>query len=657
MKLLTASFLILLSATSVFSQENFPFGQVNLTDLTMTAYPADTMAAALVLNEFGDASIENRNEIVLVYKHHVRMKMLKNKGLEYANVSIPLFRRDERVEKIVSIKASSFNIEEGYVKEMKINPKEVFTETADKNWQIKKFAIPNVRVGTVIEYEFEMESPYLFNFRPWSFQTELPKLYSEFRATIPGNWRYNISLRGLLPLKKNETELLRDYFSTASGKADCARYNWAMENVPAFYEEEYMTSKHNFLSAINFELMHIQYFDGRIDRITKEWRDVEQELRTADNFGVQLRRGKDVVNSAIENVIATEKDPLQKAQKIFDFIRHWYDWNDKTSKYTDIGIKKAFDQRKGNVADINLSLIAALRYGGLNVEPMILSTRDNGLPLELFPVLSDFNYVIAKVNIGDKAYLLDATDDFLPFGLLPIRCLNGKGRVLGEKESYWYEIKPTERSKIVSMINLVISPEGKVSGTMRHQYSGYRGATKRSEILASHPSVEAYVRELKTATTDMDIEDCQLQHLDDISKPLTETITFQLDDFDFGTARSFLLNPFLAGRWMKNPFHLEERLFPVDFGVAREELSVVTIEFPPNLQPMDLPGNVALALPANGGRFLYGVQVSGSKVTLNSSLVIARPIFNSQEYPALKETFNRIVKSQGTDLVFTKVGN
>ena len=79
------------------------------------------------------------------------------------------------------------------------------------------------------------------------------------------------------------------------------------------------------------------------------------------------------------------------------------------------------------------------------------------------------------------------------------------------------------------------------------------------------------------------------------------------------------------------------------------------IDLPANLKLTDFPEKAALALPANGGKFLFNAQVVGSRVLVNSSLVINRPIFTSEEYPSLKEFFNRVVRSQNTDLVFEKV--
>lgn len=124
---------------------------------------------------------------------------------------------------------------------------------------------------------------------------------------------------------------------------------------------------------------------------------------------------------------------LVKAKKIYEFIKGWYRWNEMYGWHSALEIKKAFESKTENVSDINLSLIAALKYADIPVALMLLSTRRNGMPTELYPVLSEFNYVIAKVSIPDKICLLDATDPYLSFGLIPIRCLNGKGRVFGEK--------------------------------------------------------------------------------------------------------------------------------------------------------------------------------------------------------------------------------
>ncbi|HEY9045438.1 MAG TPA: hypothetical protein VIN08_06060 [Ohtaekwangia sp.] len=643
---------VVISATA--QDHGFPFGQVTYRELDITGYEKDTSAVAVVLNEFGEAYIDNGNYHNLLFEYHTKIKILKRQGIEKGTIEIPLYKGESKIELIRSIKASSFNYENGSMKETKLDSKNIFKENFNKRWDVAKFAIPNVRVGSVIDVMYVIESPFIFNFRNWEFQDDIPKMKSEYWASIPGNFVFNISLKGYLKLSKNENEVVRDCFSPGGGNvANCARFKWGMENIPAFKEEEYMTAKSNLLSMINFELSEVNYFDGRTDKITKEWKDVEEELRKDDKFGVQLKRGKDIVDEHVTLLVAGETDPLNKAKKVYDFIKSWYRWDDVYGMMSEFGIKKAFDKQSGNVGDINLSLVAALKYAGLNVEPVILSTRDNGFPTELHPVLSDFNYVVAKLNVNDKVYLLDATDDFLPFGLIAKQCLNGKGRVLGEKESYWYELKPGEKSKQITMISLKLGDDGVFTGTIQASFTGYEALAKRKEIYRAG-SEQGFITELSKKMTDLEIKNYKIENAEELSKPLVLKLDIEMSGYGNMNASNLLFSPFIIGKWQQNPFKSAERLYPVDFGVSPDESLILNLEYPGNYEVIELPQKVGLALPNSGGRYLYEVQNVGNRLTLNSSLQISRTFFSSEEYHFIKELFNRVIATQQADLIFRK---
>jgi hypothetical protein len=459
---------------------------------------------------------------------------------------------------------------------------------------------------------------------------------------------YNVSLRGFFKLSKQESELVRLCFLTA----DCSRLKYGMKNIPAFYEEEFMTAKENFLSAISFELSQINYFDGRKDKITQEWKDADEELRQSAKFGLQIKRGKDIVDDHVEQLIAGETDPLLKAKKIYDFIKGWYKWNDVYGEYSEFGIKKSFVSKTGNVGDINLSLIAALRYAEVPVEPMLLSTRQNGLVTDIYPVLSEFNYVVAKVTINGKIYLLDATDDFHPFGLIPERCLNGKGRVIGDKESYWFDIKPTDKEKTTTVLTLQLSDDGIIKGSIQYLYAGYKAVSQRKKIY-KFSSVEEFIGDFKNKNQDLNISDFKIENVDDISKPLIFKLNVEFGDGIYG-GDHFLFNPFITDQWQRNPFKSAERLYPVDFGAPLEEIMILTLDYPAGYEVDGLPNKVGLSLPQGGGRFIFDIQNSMNKLSVNNSLLIAKPVFTSQEYHYLKEIFNNVLAVQQTELVFKK---
>jgi hypothetical protein len=643
-------FVVLISlslTTSAQEITGFPFGKTSYSDLEFNEYKADTSAGAVVINEFGEAFVENRNDHNIIFQYHVKIKILKKHALDAADFEIPLYRNETKSEKLRSVKASSFNIENGSMREVRLEDKNVFTE--DKgHYDLKKFAVPNVRVGSVIEVAYEIESPFFFNFRSWEFQSEYPKIYSEYWATIPANYVYNITLKGFLKPIKNESERVIGCFGTGGG-ADCARYKFAMEFIPAFIIEEYMTAPSNFISAVNFELSEVIQLDGHRDKMTSQWKDAELEMKRNDKFGVQLKRGKDIAD-LIGPLIAGETDSLVIAKKVYNFVRDWYRWNEGYGMFSEFGIRKAFDTKTGNIGDINLSLITALRFAGLYTNPVILSTRKNGLPTDLHPVLSDFNYVVARVTINKKSFLLDASDDFYPFGLLPERCLNGKGRVLTEEGSSWVELRPANKRKSITNIILKLDSTGSLKGTTKTTYIGYEAVNMRKEIFEFNDEAE-YIKDLKNNEKEFEIENVTIENYSDLESPLIKKMEINIPAAASGN-NSFLFNPFLENRWTKNPFKANERLYPVDFGPPLEEIVSITIQYPQGYEIANLPEKTIVTLPNSSGRFALEYSNVDRVFKLSSSLMIVKSVFFSPEYPQLKEMFNVVTQIQNSDLLF-----
>jgi hypothetical protein len=658
-RFLSLTVFLVSTLTALAQERGFEFGKITHKELQMTHYDRDSSAVAVVLHEFGDARIEN-TEYQLVFDHHIKIKILKKDGLDKANFVIPLYKSDgSRLEKLLSVQASTFNYENGFIKETKFDERNILTEKINDNWSEKKIILSDVRVGSVIEIIYTTQSPFIFNFKKWEYQSDIPKIQSEYWAKIPGNYIYNIALRGFQKLSKNENAILKECIKVGSGyaggySADCIQYKFGMKDIPAFVEEEYVTSKANFLSAINFELSEVRHFDGRIDKITKEWKDADVEIRTDENLGQQLKKGKDIYQ-AVEPQLVGMSDPLAKAKKIYHFLNTWYVWDEYNRAFSRDGIKKAFDRKTGSSADINLALIAALRYADFDVEAVLLSTRANGVVTELHPVLSEFNYVIAKLNIGDTHYLLDATDAYLPFGTLAEKCLNGKGRAFPEKKpSYWIDLKPIEKYKLLTMLNLTMQPTGVFTGTLERTYYGYRAIQKRKDI-ASFNSTDAYVTNLEKELKNTDILSHSFKGTDVPEGNVTEKFEIEMEVFDGLDHANLLLNPFgFSGRMSKNPFKSSERLYPVDFGMQQEHTVLLTITYPESFSLISKPDKNALALPNNGGKFLFDVSDTGSKVIMSYTVALSKPVYTSEEYNYLKEFYSRIISVQNTDWIFRK---
>lgn len=644
----------LISFYSASAQDNgFAYGQVSLSQLAATGYSRDTSANAVVLREFGEAYVSPDEDRGLIFQHHYLIKILKTDGLDRANISIPLRKGETKNQELLSIQATAYNLNNNAIQQTSVNARSILTENKNKYWNEKKLTIPNVRVGSIIEVQYSIDDPFFFyNFHTWEFQGDIPKVLSEYWATIPGNYLYNISWRGNLSFTKNESELIKECYTPGAYKADCGRYKFAIENIPAFKEEGFMTAKSDFLSAIYFELSEVRYFDGRVDRITKEWKDADIEIRNHPKIGNQLKKGKDIIGS-IEAELESIADPLQKAKRIYSFINSSFLWNEYMGIVSDDGIKKAFDKKTGSIADINLALVAALREANLDAELSLLSTRKNGILTELHPVITDFNYIVAKVNINGKSYLADASDPHLPFGMLPFHCLNGKARIFPEKgPSYWHEIVPAEKFKEVTLMDLALQPNGSLKGKLEHAYYGYDAYDKRTDF-AAFTSAEEYRNHLEKTMKLVTVNSLEVTGTHADEPKMIHKLDVEIEALE-QLGEGFLLNPFFMDKMKTNPFNLSERQYPVNFGAPHEYTFVISLAYPENFVLAEKPGKVALSLPAGGGRFLFDVVETGSKATLTYSLTLARPVYHPQEYEYLKELFNRAIQVQNTDWLFKK---
>lgn len=637
-------------ATLSFCQQyDAPFGVVHPAEFSN--HSAEGEPEAIVLNEFGETYFgEGDGRLYLIV--HKKIKLLRKEGLEQANIVLYLGKGKSGREELVSVEGVTHVLDNGSVISVPMGRKSVFRQN-NLDFEKISFTLPNANVGSIIEFRYTLSTPFILNLWPWEFQSSIPKVNSEFWAKIPGNYVYNASLRGALKLTKNDSELIRSCFGSGSAMADCSLLKFGMTNIPAFKEEEFMTAKRNFLSAIRFELSEIKYFDGRVDKVTKEWKDVADEMYENELFGSQVKKARNMLDSKVKEQTLGLGNPLNKAKRIYAWIRDSYQWNENLGKYTDLGVKSAWELKKGNVADINLSLLGALQSAGLDALPVILSTRANGLPGSLYPVLSEFNYVIVHLKTDHGIFLLDATDPFLPFGMIPERCLNGKGRLLSKRSAEEIDIVLKEKTRIIFSYDLKLDEHGKISGHAEVMSYGYAGADKRRTI-SSYTSESAYAKMLTEKWMLNEVHEYKVENLTDFDKPLKEEIELSFHDHDASDATRVYFNPFVTSRWSKNPFNLPSRSFPVDFGIAQEETTVVNLEFHPSFKLDEIMKSTATATPDKSAIFRLNATALGNKISIVYSVSLNRAVYDATEYLALKGLFEQIVQTKQNDLVFVK---
>lgn len=648
MKILITAGIVLCSFLA--SAQDFTFGRPTSEEVELKKYAKDTSANAVVLNEFGTAYISNQNGN-LIFEYHVRIKIFNSRGFEHGNVEIPVRISDaNNFETIRDIKAITFYPDENHaIRSSTLDAKQIFKEKkAGKYYDLTKFALPNLRDNCIIEYSYQIESPFLRTFRTWDFQSDIPKIYSEFCAKIPAVYNYKVTLRGPFKLTKNVGVVDKECFTPGGGfKADCSKMTYAMADVPAFVEEDYMTAASNFKAAMSFELSDYVDHRGGKHNLSKEWKDIDRDLKTEEWFGIQLKR-KDFFKDKISPVIANKSTELDRAKAIYSFMQGWFKWNNYYGKYSDTGIKKAFENRSGSSADINLALVTAMNAANLNAEPVILSTRNNGLLNPLFPNLTNFDYVVCNVTIAENSYLLDATDPMLPFGLLPLRCINDRGRLMSfDKPSSWIDLKASQKEYKNIRVNLLVDDTGKVNGDVIVTTDGY-AAYERRKAIKKFNTTEEYVEDLDERMPKIKITKSAFLNIDSLENRLTESFNIEINA---AQNEQININPYFMNRIAENPFKLAERTYPVDLGAPVETRVIMQLKFPDKFKAHNLPEPLALSLPNSGGRFITQASLDGNTVILSYMMQLTKSVYSSEEYYFLKELYNKIIQTQQADII------
>lgn len=636
-----------------FPDEDFTFARSASPAFYMQTYDKDTAAGAVVLNEFGETDIDNSQNNILVHYRHVCIKILNDRGIKHATFEIPLYKQWDGggAEEVYNVKAHTYNLDKDGLHDAVFRPRDVYRENKSRTIDLVKFTLPDVKAGSIIEVSYNISSPFIRNFREWDFQSDIPKIQSVYWAKIPANFDYHISLTGYLKLDEDEREVVKGCLMVYNGgQSDCTLMKLGMRDIPAFKQEAYMPAASNYLSAVHFELSQVNHFNGSVTKLTNSWHELDEKLALNKDFGTQLKRGPSVFRDLSLQVTARDTDQLSRAKDLYRFFQKKFKWDGYTGVFGERGVKKMLDSRGGNVADINLSLVAALRSIGLKADPVLVSTRENGIPHESYPSLTDFNYILARLEIGGDSYLLDATRSELPFGLFPLACVNGKGRVIyQDKPSEWLTMKAPASFNQVDVAEVTISDQGSVSGRMTRTYTGYAALEKRKSIRGFN-SREDYLDHITGQWPGFKVTADTLQNLDESDKALVETCYFT---FEQPPGASLTLNPFF-GTMDKNPFQSKERHFPIDFGTTQRTYSVISLRYPENFRIASMPRPTALALPGQGGRYILQVDSLSGLVVMKTLVQQSKPYYLADQYSALKKFYDLIMQSQRADMIFAR---
>jgi hypothetical protein len=617
-----------------------------------TGYPD---AEALVLFDYGNIYF-NYNQLTgfqVVFEKHIRIKILNKDGLKWGDREVTLYRQGNSKEFLTNLTGYTYYLEGGRLIRDKLESDAIFRDETSTNFTDVRFVLPNVTEGSIIEYSYTLTSDF-YSLPSWFFQKSIPVLYSELNVKIPEYFRYKTLMKGYEPLDSYDTKNVNQMILAGPGNnitATATSHKWVSYNVPAFIEEPYLTAASDFMSGVDFELSSIN-FPGQFTRnITASWEGITKNLNEGEDFGRQLRRGNFLRPLSDSIKEGSEKERMIQAHKI---IQEKMLWNGRNRWYVTKTLRNAHDEGTGSSADINMMLVLLLREIGLEAYPVIISTRSNGMIHPARIMLSQFNYVIAHVKADDNEYLLDATDKNCPWFLLPMRCLNGQGRIIKENFSDWVDLNKGQEFQSQSYTTLAFDDENDLTGKIHNRARNHAAYQKKSR-LENDTDYKKYISGVEEGYPGLKVLDYQVENLEDMSQGLRETFEVRYSGILQTTGDLIIFNPMLHERRNSNPFRLEDRKYPVDYGVPVDESCHFIFEVPDGYEIDELPANTRVALPGDAGFFTYQVSVVMNKIQVLSRFQINQTVFVYSDYKNLKEFYDLIVNKHAEQVVLKKI--
>lgn len=632
------------------------FGKVVPADFVVSSAVVDSDAAAVVLADIGSARLEGYDEGWRVeFKRHKRIKILNRNGFDAAKITIGFSDDDNEARTLKSLKAITYNLENGKVVATVLDEKDCFLEKPAKDWLLETFTFPNVKEGSIIEFTYSIKSSSYFHLHPWDFQQKYPVLWSEYKISIPELFNYVFLLQGYHPVFRKTVDSVKEtvIFGSRWAETVILSTRWVMKGVPALREEPFTSTLENHIARIKFQLSVRPLNAGQVVTVLDTWKAANNRLLYSNDFGARLSGSNRWLKDDITKITAGCTNDLDKAKKIYAFVRdnfaaHGYG----VLLREDVSLKDIYKKRSGSIAEINMLLIAMLQQEEVDIraDPVILSTRSNGLTNAVYPIMENYNYVICRIMFGDTVYYLDASQPKMGFGKLPLECYNGYARAISEAPSAVYLEPDSLHEFRLTTIFLSNNDKGGIEGYYTSTPGYYESYAIRNR-LANGNTGQFFKAIAADYVSKAELDSMGIDSLQQYDVPVSihYNLKFNLENNDI-----LYFNPMLAEGKKENPFKSLRREYPVEMPYASDETYVLNMEVPKGYKIDELPKSIRINLNGNDGFFEYSIAVNDDIIRLRSRVVLKKAIFEPEAYEAIRNFFGYVVKKQSEMIVFKK---
>lgn len=636
------------AASNIYAQElkeNLKFGNPTKEELALEKYADEPEAEAVVLCRLRTVYfVYLNNGFSKIVENKVRIKVLKQEGTDYANVTIAYHnnanRNDDVKDVVNKIEATAFNMENGKMVATKMKSNLVFRERVDEETMVVKFAIPQVKVGTVLEYEYKIQSDNIYSISDWYAQDEIPVLYTKYSLTIPEYFQFSVENTGVAQIESLHEDVSENFHIGEGNLVNSSsnRYTYVGKHLSSLKDDNYVWCIDDYRTKVTAELNAIS-MPTYYKPYTTTWDDVAKTLMNADGFGDRLSNNAPLKEEMKALGLDSMETNSEKAAALYGLLMSKVKWN---GSYDLLSKKKASTVLKdgtGSNADINFMLINMLNSIGIYSWPVAVRMRHRGrLPMS-YPSVGRLSTVVAGFDLGnDKIGVLDCSTKSGYVDVLPPQMMVDRGLVVYKDGYSWLDMTKACKGHETTTLIGEVKTDGSIVG-MSDKYYYYQYSLLSKENRKDKDSV--VVVEKLGNKLQATIKNYTVDGVDSISQTLNEKFEFEKPGQSNGDI--IYINPFVFAIWDENPFTQEKREVPVELPCMSTEYINVSLVIPEGYDIEELPGTVQIQNADKSITCLIAFKKNDNILTASYSYRVNRMFFATDEYEGLREVYEHIV--------------
>lgn len=660
----------MMSHLGVMAQQNvnMKFGKPTKEELEMTSYSLDPQANAVVLCRLTNVEYTVQTNGYLVdYHEKVRIKVLKPEGAEKANVAVPYIHNyngksnikgskfssrgnsldienpagsfledaigNYNTESVEDIKAVAYNLVNGKTVKSPMKRDAIKNQKIDDQNGVVLFTVPDVREGTVIEYEYTVHSQLFFLMRDWFAQREIPVAYACLDVEIPGYLIFNVEEHGIQRLVCTCVQGTMRYKLESDAIAapviiNTNHYTCVGRDLKAIPKDSYVWNERDYCAGVTAELKSYSLRGTLQTDYARTWEQIDNMVLDDEDLGKHLDDDSPLKDAISEAKIADIVNESERAAAVYQLVMDKVNWNGKYA----IWPKKTTETLKngtGSNADINLLLIQSLHQVGLNAYPVVLRSRDMGLLPYNFPSIAKLStYVVGISPTGAPNMYIDASSTDGYFNILPEPLLVERARaVMKGKKGQWVNFQKLQRAQTTIMIDAELSADGKLTGKQTARYTGL-AAVKYRQALSEQGKETQFTPE-----------------------EMLETEFTRQGEVKDGIIR---ISPFNNPPMPENPFTEKQRIIPVEFPCLSSENIIVNIKMPEGYTLAKDAQNTILSTGDKGLDGRVFTSVIGDKLQLQYQFNVNKLNQSEKNYAEVRDIFEMLAKCSNSVLEFKR---